>query len=179
MGSIHVIGIGVTSLPPVHFEPELFRICSRATIWRSDRYIRSHGEVAGKQGFGCTGRGFGFWGRRGWKAAAVWWGRLIGVDLRVWYGVSWWCDAIAKGGREGGVKVAVGLSESVDRVEEREREREREWKWQVMRLRRLSSVILRIAWRCECWFDRRRLPRFRPVLSSIMVRCGACPLTLR
>lgn len=50
--------------------------------------------------------------------------------------VWWWCLAIAKGGREGGVKVAVGLSGSVDRVKERERERER--KWRVTRLRRLS-----------------------------------------
>jgi hypothetical protein len=46
---------------------------------------------------------------------------LSGVDLRVWSGVLWWCDAIASGGREGGVKVAVGLSGSVDRVIEKER----------------------------------------------------------
>ena len=39
----------------------------------------------------------------------------------MWYGVLWWCDAIAKGGREGGGKVAVGLSGSVDRVQEKER----------------------------------------------------------
>ena len=45
---------------------------------------------------------------------------MSGVDLRVWSGVLWWCDAIASG-REGGVKVAVGLSGSVDRVKEKER----------------------------------------------------------